>query len=109
MTWILFSRSIEAALFPLTLLPLTLPSPPRRGRGRARSLPDPFHVALDGDLTHLHDLAALDHDEPRPVGRSMVFGGVGEGRCQPPVLEVLQSLQCLLDRLAGRVRPRPLD
>src|SRR2546426_12697491 len=85
MTWILFSFSIRP------------------------SLPDPLHVALDGNLAELRDLAVLDHDEPGTVGRPMVLVGVGEGRRQAPGVEVLEVLECLLDRLAGWVRPRPLD
>src|SRR2546427_11777761 len=109
MTWILFSLSMTPPSSPLTSSPFTLPPPPRRGRRNGISLPDPLHVALDGDLAHLRDLAVLDHDEPGTVGRPMVLVGVGEGRRQAPGVEVLEGLQRLLDRLAGRVRPRPLD
>src|SRR5262249_36672945 len=104
MTWMLFSRSIGRGSFP---------SPPRSPaageRGATLSLADPLHVAVDGDLAHLHDLAVLDHDEPPPVGRAMVLGRVGEGWRQPPGVEVLEGLERVLDRFTGRVRPRPLD
>src|SRR5262245_3471076 len=109
MTWMLFSVSMKRPRPPpgpaqLRALPDCRARP---GACCALSLPDPLHVAVDGDLAHLHDLAVLDHDEPRPVGRPVILARVGERRGQTPGVEVLETLQRLLDRLACRIRARP--
>src|SRR5215472_7368647 len=74
-----------------------------------RSLPDPLHVAIDGDLAHLDELAVLDHDEPGPVGGPMIFARKGERRRDPPGVEVPEALERLLDRLPGGIGASPLD
>src|SRR5262245_2841069 len=58
-------------------------------------LADPLHVAVHRDLAELHDLAALDGDEPRAVGGPMVLARVREGRGDPPRIELLQALEPL--------------
>src|SRR5580765_3344634 len=93
MTWTLFSLSIGEV----------------GGGRRGWSLADPLHVAVDGDLAHLDDLAALDHDEPSPVGRPMVLARERKRRGDAPRVEILQALERLPDRLPGGVRPGPLD
>src|SRR5438128_6398976 len=76
------------------------PGNPARSSG-LRSLADPFHVAVDGHLAHRHDLASLDHDEPRAVGRPVVLARVRERRGDPPGVELPQALERLLEGLAG--------
>src|SRR5919109_2948403 len=89
MTWTLLSRSIAPAA--------------------ARLLADPLHVTLHRDFLHGHDLALLDHDETRPVGRTMILARVGEGRRDAPRVPLLEGLQRLLHALAREVRARALD
>src|SRR6266852_7439882 len=88
MTWMLFSLSkilFSACARPPH--PSLSPGGEREGGGFALRatlyqalLADPFHVAVDGDLADLDDLAALDLDEPRAIGRPMVLVGIGERR-----------------------------
>src|SRR5262249_57121524 len=73
------------------------------------SLADPLHVAIDGDLAQLDDLAALDLHEARAVGGPMVLAAVRERRGDAPRVEVLQALERLSHRVAGRVGARALD
>src|SRR5262245_38399336 len=98
MTWMLFSRSI-APFRSVTWRP-----PPA-----ADLLADPLHVAIDRDLAHRYDLAALDHDEPRAVGGPMVLVRVGERRRHPPGVELPQGLERVLDRFASEVGAGALD
>src|SRR5262245_66580469 len=86
MTWTLFSRSIGLAL-----------------------LTDPLHVALHRDLLHGHDLAVLDHHQPRAIGGPMVLVRVGERRGDAPRVPFLEAFERLLHAFAGRVRARGLD
>src|SRR6266849_5265656 len=108
MTWMLFSLS--KAFSRVEANPHPVLSPVGRGReearpGRLALLADPLHVALDGDLADLDDLAALDLDESRAVGRPMVLVGIGEGRGEPPRVELLEALEGVLHHFARRVRP----
>src|SRR5713226_574844 len=113
MTWTLFSRSIYGRGGPRQ----GPPHPPTLGSAPGnpwhsstlRSLADPLHVAVDRHLAYLHDLAVLDHDEPRPVGRPMVLVRIRERRGEPPGVELPQGLQRLLDRFARRHVAAALD
>src|SRR5262245_65145415 len=89
MTWMLLSWSIK--------------------RVRSPSLPDPLHVAVDRDLANLGDLAVLDQDQPRAVGRPMVLARERERRRDAPRVEVLQRLERLLHGLARGIGAGALD
>src|SRR2546427_13274560 len=76
---------------------------------RSMSLPaDPLHVALHRDLLHGHDLAVLDHHQPRSVSRPMVLVRVGEGRGDAPRVPFPEGLERLLHSFPRRGRARAL-